>query len=196
MSAAVIHVASFIINPDPRLLASAPLPRTALRPRNWPLETRRWYSQLSSQELSSFSSVFSIYIIYNRPLQSTQANGIANTTQTLQLEPHPSLTLNLPHSRVAWLPQVPQTKLEIPQTPEEVSKILFAQRASTVDSVELVTPWHLPARHRPPSPDPGQGLTAGARTIAIRSKTISVGVGAGPGWSPRHDLSLYNKLLF
>ena len=140
MSAAVIHVVSFIINPDPRLLASAPLPRTALRPRNWPLETRRWYSQLSSQELSSFSSVFSIYIIYNRPLQSTQANGIANTTQTLQLEPHPSLTLNLLHSRVAGLPQVPQTKLEIPQTSEEVSKILFAQRAATVDSVELVTP--------------------------------------------------------
>ena len=140
MSAAVIHVASFIINPDPRLLASAPLPRTALRRRNWPLETRRWYSQLSSQELSSFSSVFSIYIIYNRPLQSTQANGIANITQTLQLEPHPSLTLNLPHSLVAGLPQEPQTQLEIPQTPEEVSKILFAQRAATVDSVELVTP--------------------------------------------------------
>ena len=94
MSAAVIHVVSFIINPDPRLLASAPLPRTALRRRNWPLETRRWYSQLSSQELSSFSSVFSIYIIYNRPLQSTQANGIANTTQTPQLH-------NLPRCRTS-----------------------------------------------------------------------------------------------
>ena len=38
-------------------------------------------------------AVFSIYIIYNRPLQSTQANGIANTTQTPQLEPHLSLYL-------------------------------------------------------------------------------------------------------
>ena len=74
-------------------------------------------------------TVFSIYIIYNQPLQSTQANGIANTTQTPQLEPHLSLTLNLPHSLVARLPQVP--KLEIPQTPKEVSKILFAQRAAT-----------------------------------------------------------------
>ena len=46
-------------------------------------------------------TVFSIYIIYNRPLQSTQANGIANTTQT----PHLSRTLNLPHSRVAGLPK-------------------------------------------------------------------------------------------
>ena len=132
MSAAVIHVVSFIINPDPRLLASAPLLLTALRRRNWPLETRPWCSQLSSQPAGSFSSqltVFSIYIIYNRPLQSTQANGIANTTQTPQLEPHLSLTLNLPHSLVARLPQVP--KLEIPQTPKEVSKILFAQRAAT-----------------------------------------------------------------
>ena len=89
-------------------------------------------SQLSSQPAGSFSSqltVFSIYIIYNQPLQSTQANGIANTTQTPQLEPHLSLTLNLPHSLVARLPQVP--KLEIPQTPKEVSKILFAQRAAT-----------------------------------------------------------------
>ena len=75
-------------------------------------------------------TVFSIYIIYNQPLQSTQANGIANTTQTPQLEPHLSLTLNsLTHSLVARLPQVP--KLEIPQTPKEVSKILFAQRAAT-----------------------------------------------------------------
>ena len=48
-------------------------------------------------------TVFSIYIIYNQPLQSTQANGIANTTQTPQLEPHLSLTLYLPHS-LASLP--------------------------------------------------------------------------------------------
>ena len=89
-------------------------------------------SYQASQPAGSFSSqltVFSIYIIYNQPLQSTQANGIANTTQTPQLEPHLSLTLNLPHSLVARLPQVP--KLEIPQTPKEVSKILFAQRAAT-----------------------------------------------------------------
>ena len=109
MSAAVIHVVSFIINPDPRLLASAPLPRTALRRRNWPLETRRWCSQLSSQPASRQLqlTVFSIYIIYNRPLQSTQANGIANTntTQTPQLEPHLSLTPNLPPSLVAGLPK-------------------------------------------------------------------------------------------
>ena len=116
--------------------SAAPLPLTALRRRNWPLETRRWCSQHPSyqacQPAGSFSSqltVFSIYIIYNQPLQSTQANGIANTTQTPQLEPHLSLTLNLPHSLVARLPQVP--KLEIPQTPKEVSKILFAQRAAT-----------------------------------------------------------------
>ena len=89
-------------------------------------------SYQASQPAGSFSSqltVFSIYIIYNQPLQSTQANGIANTTQTPQLEPHLSLTLNLPHSLVARLPQVP--KLKIPQTPKEVSKILFAQRAVT-----------------------------------------------------------------
>ena len=55
-------------------------------------------------------TVFSIYIIYNRPLQSTQANGIANTTQTPQLEPHLSLTPNLPPSLVAGLPKPDQAR--------------------------------------------------------------------------------------
>ena len=82
-------------------------------------------SYQASQPAGSFSSqltVFSIYIIYNQPLQSTQANGIANTTQTPQLEPHLSLTLYPPHSLVAGLPILSRAQLKIPQTPEEVFK--------------------------------------------------------------------------
>ena len=138
VSAAVIHVVSFIINPDPRLLASAPLLRCSAAPYGSPPpelasgDTAMVFPAIKPASRQLQLTAHSVqYLHYLQPTitkYTSKWNSKHNSNSTTGASPQSTSLIPSPRCRTASAGQ-----LEIPQTPEEVSKnnILFAQRAAS-----------------------------------------------------------------